>query len=61
MLVIWYSSGMSKKKKELTIKEVAAMGGKARAEKLSPERRKEIAIHAVQTREAKKKKKEKES
>jgi len=52
---------MSKKKKELTISEVAAMGGKARAEKLSPERRKEIAIHAVQTREAKKKKKEKES
>lgn len=32
--------------KELTIKEVASMGGKARAKKLSSKRRKEIASNA---------------
>jgi general stress protein YciG len=33
-------------KKPLTISEFARMGGKARAEKLSPERRSEIASQA---------------
>ena len=33
-------------KKPLTVTEFARMGGKARAEKLSPERRREIASQA---------------
>lgn len=33
---------------------LGSLGGKARAKKLSPERRREIAIKAVQAREAKK-------
>jgi hypothetical protein len=41
--------------KELTQKEFASKGGKARAKKLSKERRKEIAILAVQARERKRK------
>jgi len=32
--------------KKLTITEFARMGGKARARKLSPERRRQIAAHA---------------
>lgn len=36
-------------------RKLASMGGKARAAKLSPERRKEIAKKAVAAREAKKK------
>ena len=39
-----YIAGM--KKKPLTVTEFARMGGKARAEKLSPERRKQIASEA---------------
>ena len=31
------------KQKEMTVKEFASLGGKARASKLTPERRKEIA------------------
>jgi hypothetical protein len=37
----------------LTHKQVSSRGGKARAAKLSPERRKEIATNAVRAREAK--------
>ncbi len=37
---------MSTKKEELTINEFRRMGGLARAKKLSPERRREIAIKA---------------
>jgi len=40
-------------KKPLTITEFARMGGKARAKKLTPERRSEIARKAVAAREAK--------
>jgi hypothetical protein len=36
-------------------RDLASSGGKARAEKLSPERRSEIAKHAVAAREAKRK------
>ena len=39
----WYIAGM---KKPLTVTEFARMGGKARAQKLSPERRKQIASEA---------------
>ena len=39
----WYIAGM---KKPLTVTEFARMGGKARAETLSPERRREIASQA---------------
>ena len=42
--VAWYIAGM--KKKPLTVTEFASMGGKARAEKLSPERRRQIASEA---------------
>jgi general stress protein YciG len=38
----WYSSDM----KKLTVIEFARMGGKARAQKLSAERRREIAAQA---------------
>ena len=38
-----YIAGM---KKPLTVTEFARMGGKARAQKLSPERRREIASQA---------------
>jgi general stress protein YciG len=43
-----------KKKKQLTVSEMAKMGGKARAKSLTPERRKEIARKAIATRWAKK-------
>ena len=39
----WYIAGM---KKPLTVSEFVRMGGKARAQKLSPERRKQIASEA---------------
>ncbi len=39
----WYIGAM---KKPLTVTEFARMGGKARAQKLSPERRKQIASEA---------------
>ncbi len=41
-------------KKELTVSEMARLGGKARAKSLSPARRKEIAQKAIKTRWAKK-------
>ena len=44
MPAAWYIAGM--KKKPLTVTEFARMGGKARAEKLSPERRRQIASEA---------------
>jgi hypothetical protein len=40
-------------KKPLTVTELARMGGKARAQKLRPEQRSEIAKKAVMVREAK--------
>jgi hypothetical protein len=43
-----------KKKKELTVSELAKMGGQARAKSLTPARRKEIAQKAIATRWAKK-------
>lgn len=43
-----------KKKKPLTVKEMATMGGKARAASLTPARRKEISRKAIATRWAKK-------
>ena len=45
---------MTKKKKQLTVSEMAKMGGKARAKSLTAERRKEIARKAIATRWAKK-------
>jgi hypothetical protein len=42
-------------KKELTASEMGKLGGKARAKKLSPARRSEIARKAVAAREAKRK------
>lgn len=39
-----------KKKKPITVQDMAAMGGKARAKALSKERRKEIAKNAIQKR-----------
>lgn len=45
-----------KKKKPVTVKDLAAMGGKARAKALSKERRAEIARNAVQKRWEKKRK-----
>ena len=44
MPAAWYIAGM--KKKPLTVTEFARMGGKARAQKLSPERRRQIASEA---------------
>jgi hypothetical protein len=46
------------KEKELTIKEVAAMGGKARAKKLTKEQRRALAMKAITARWAKAAKKE---
>lgn len=40
----------SKQKPSLTVKEMAAMGGKARAKGLTKKRRKEIAAGAAQAR-----------
>lgn len=37
----------------MDIKDMARLGGLARAKKLSPERRREIALKAVQAREKK--------
>jgi hypothetical protein len=48
-----------KKKREMTISEMAKLGGKARARSLSPARRKEIAEKAIKTRWAKSKKQKK--
>jgi hypothetical protein len=45
------------KKKELTVRELASLGGKARSKKLSAARRKEIAKDAIAARWAKSKKK----
>ncbi len=44
-----------KKKAPLTVSEMAAMGGKARAAALSPERRREIGLNAIKARYAKSK------
>jgi hypothetical protein len=41
--------------KDLTVKELAAMGGKARAKKLGKARRKEIASEAAKARWGEKK------
>ena len=38
-------------KKEMTLKEMASLGGKARAKKLSAKRRKEIALMGVKARQ----------
>jgi hypothetical protein len=38
------------KKKQLTVTELARLGGKGRAKKLSPARRKEIAQKAIAAR-----------
>ena len=46
----------SKRKKTLTISEMARMGGKATAKKLTPEERKESASKAAKARWAKEKK-----
>jgi hypothetical protein len=43
-----------KKKAPLTVSQMAAMGGKARAAALSPERRREIGLNAIKARYAKK-------
>jgi hypothetical protein len=43
-------------KKELTVRELASLGGKARKKALTPARRKEIAQKAIATRWAKSKK-----
>jgi len=45
------------RKKELTVKEMASLGGKARASKLTPERRMEISRKATQAKLDKKAKK----
>jgi hypothetical protein len=42
-----------KKKKQLTVSEMAKLGGKARAASLTPARRKAIARKAIATRWAK--------
>ena len=42
------------KKKQLTLREFALLGVKARQAKLTPERRKQIATKAAKTRWAKK-------
>jgi hypothetical protein len=47
---LWYDCGM---KKPLTVSEAGRMGAKARAAKLSPERRKLIASAAAKVRAAK--------
>ncbi|MGD1210919.1 MAG: hypothetical protein ABR973_06130 [Candidatus Acidiferrales bacterium] len=44
-----------KKKRAMTAREMRSAGGKARAESLSPERRREIAKKAIATRWARKK------
>ncbi len=45
------------KKKEMTVKELASLGGQARKKKLSAARRKEIAQKAIRARWNKSKKK----
>lgn len=47
-------NGMPKKNKPLTVQELAAMGGKARAKALSKKQRSESARKAVQKRWEKK-------
>ena len=47
----WYTMG---KKKQLTLRDFAMLGVKARMEKITPERRKEIATKASHSRWAKK-------
>lgn len=48
-----YHVGMMKEKTPLTVTELARMGGKARAAKLSPEELSRIGKKAVRAREAK--------
>jgi hypothetical protein len=43
-----------KKQKQMTVSEMAALGGRARAKSLTPARRKEIADKAIATRWGKK-------
>jgi len=50
-----------KNKAPLTVAEMAAMGGKARAAKLTPERRQEIGLNAIKARYAKAKEPQTES
>jgi hypothetical protein len=45
---------MTKKEKQLTLREFSMLGVKARKEKISPEQRKAIARHAAKARWAKK-------
>jgi len=47
-----FDTALARKRKD-ELKETRARGGKARAEKLSPERRREIARNAVNARWAK--------
>jgi hypothetical protein len=49
------SKKQSKRRKPRTIKEMAAMGGRATAEKLTPEQRRESARMAAKARWAKRK------
>jgi hypothetical protein len=48
-----YPAGIMKKETPLTVTELARMGGKARAAKLSPEELSRIGKKAVRAREAK--------
>jgi len=50
---------MVRREKRLTVSEFARIGGKARAQKLTPEERQESARKAAQARWAKEKPKEK--
>ncbi len=58
-LGLWHQSGMVKRKKNAAAVALGRLGGlkggKARARKLSAERRREIAVKAVRARWAKKK------
>lgn len=51
-----YHASKMTEKKQLTVSEMARMGGIARAEKLTPEQRSKIAKKAVRARERKRKK-----
>ena len=47
--------------KRMTVSQMGRLGGKARAESLTPERRSEIARTAVQAREVKRKQAQREA
>ena len=56
---LWHQTGMAKRKENAAAVALGRLGGlkggKARAKKLSAERRREIAVRAVRARWAKKK------